>query len=134
MSTSRNLAPTPLPLPASRPSCPLDALYRQFDEAARLVSLEPDLYELLRTPYRELHVQIPVRMDDGRLHIFRGYRIQHNAARGPFKGGVRFHPTVDRDEVVSLAMLMTWKTTVVDVPFGGAKGGVQCDPATLSTG
>jgi hypothetical protein len=102
---------------------PLYALHRQFDEAARLLSLEPDLYDLLKTPHRELHVQIPVRMDDGRLRIFQGYRIQHNAARGPFKGGIRFHPTVDRDEVLSLAMLLTWKTAVVNLPYGGAKGG-----------
>jgi glutamate dehydrogenase (NAD(P)+) len=87
---------------------------------------------MLRQPWRELRVQVPVRMDDGRLEVFTGYRVQHNGARGPYKGGVRYHPQADQDEVRALASLMTWKTALVDLPFGGSKGGVQCDPGLLS--
>jgi glutamate dehydrogenase (NAD(P)+) len=90
--------------------------------------------DVLRTSYRELAVQVPVRMDGGALQVFRGYRVQHNAARGPYKGGIRYHPDADLDEVRALAALMTWKTAVVDIPFGGAKGGVQCDPLRMSEG
>jgi glutamate dehydrogenase (NAD(P)+) len=81
-----------------------------------------------------MHVEVPVRMDDGRLEVFAGFRVQHNGARGPYKGGVRFHPAVDLDEVRALAALMTWKCALVDIPFGGAKGGVQCDPRLMSEG
>ncbi|MBI4508870.1 MAG: Glu/Leu/Phe/Val dehydrogenase [Deltaproteobacteria bacterium] len=111
---------------------PLEVLNAEFDQAAKVLRLEDDLHELLKTPYRELHVQIPVRMDNGTLKIFKGYRIQHNAVRGPYKGGVRYHHEVDRDEVLALAVLMTWKTAVVNIPFGGAKGGVECDPTKLT--
>jgi glutamate dehydrogenase/leucine dehydrogenase len=111
---------------------PLALLNAQFDRAAAIIGLHEDLYDLLKSPYRELHVQIPVRMDNGKLKVFKGYRIQHNAVRGPYKGGIRYHPEVDRDEVLSLAMLMTWKTAVVNLPYGGAKGGVQCDPSQMS--
>jgi glutamate dehydrogenase (NAD(P)+) len=104
----------------------------QFQAAADYLKLEPDIQMLLRTPYRELIVQIPVRMDDGHMEMFHGYRVQHNAVRGPYKGGLRFHPEVDLDEVRSLAALMTWKTALVDIPFGGAKGGVTCDPTKMS--
>ncbi len=104
----------------------------QFLIAAEEMKLEDDIRMLLRTPYRELIVQIPVRMDDGHLELFHGYRVQHNGVRGPYKGGLRFHPEVDLNEVRSLAALMTWKTALVDVPFGGAKGGVTCDPSNMS--
>ncbi len=104
----------------------------QFQIAADHMKLEKEIQLLLRTPYRELVVQVPVRMDDGRLEMFHGFRVQHNAVRGPYKGGIRYHPEVDLNEVRSLAALMTWKTAVVDVPFGGGKGGVTCDPAALS--
>jgi glutamate dehydrogenase/leucine dehydrogenase len=104
----------------------------QFLIAAEEMRLEDEIKTLLRTPYRELIVQIPVRMDDGRLELFHGYRVQHNAVRGPYKGGLRFHHEVDLNEVRSLAALMTWKTALVDIPFGGAKGGVTCDPTHLS--
>ena len=87
---------------------------------------------MLRNPWREL--QVPVRMDDGRIEVFSGYRVQHNVARGPYKGGVRFHPEADLEEVRALAALMTWKTSLLDLPFGGAKGSVQCDPSLLSNG
>lgn len=104
----------------------------QFLIAADEMGLEDDIRLMLRTPYRELIVQIPVRMDDGHLELFHGYRVQHNGVRGPYKGGLRFHPEVDLNEVRSLAALMTWKTAIVDVPFGGAKGGVTCDPSKMS--
>lgn len=103
-----------------------------FKDAAARLGVHPDVIELLSSPYRELHVQIPLHMDDGRLRVFSGYRVQHSGARGPYKGGVRFHPEVDLDEVRALAALMTWKTAIVDIPFGGAKGGVQVDPGALS--
>lgn len=106
----------------------------QFKEAAEILGLPEDYHYLLGMPYREIAVQIPVRMDDGRLEIFSGYRVQHNAARGPYKGGVRFHSEVDIEEVRGLAELMTWKTALVDVPFGGAKGGVTVNANTLSPG
>ncbi|MGB2694106.1 MAG: Glu/Leu/Phe/Val dehydrogenase dimerization domain-containing protein [Dehalococcoidia bacterium] len=112
----------------------------RFEEATQLfewtadhLNLEEEVRLLLRQPYRELHVQVPVRMEDGSLEVFRGYRVQHNGARGPYKGGVRYHAEADLDEVRMLSMLMTWKCALVDLPFGGAKGGVACDPATLSS-
>lgn len=105
-----------------------------FRGAAERLALSADLVTLLSAPYRELHVQIPVRMDSGELRVFTGFRVQHNGARGPYKGGVRFHPQANLDEVRALAALMTWKTAIVDIPFGGAKGGVQVDPRALSVG
>ena len=111
---------------------PFQAVNIFYDRAAERVGVPDDMRELLRTPWRELRVEVPVRMDDGRLRVFIGYRVQHNGARGPYKGGVRYHPEADIDEVRALASLMTWKTSVVDVPFGGAKGGVQVDPAELT--
>ena len=104
----------------------------QFDRAAEAMALEPETRELLKMPFREIQVKIPVRMDDGHLEVFVGYRVQHNNARGPMKGGIRYHPEVDLGEVRSLAALMTWKTAVVNIPFGGAKGGIVCDPKRLS--
>ncbi len=131
-SAARNLNVVANPAPKAQHDSPLKILNHNFDRAADLLGLEPDLRALLREPYRELHVQVPVKMDDGRLEIFHGYRIQHNAVRGPYKGGIRFHQDVDRDEVLALATLMTWKTSIVDIPFGGAKGGVAVDPTKLS--
>lgn len=110
----------------------LEAVTFFFDRAADQIGLDDEMRAVFRSSYRELAVQVPVRMDDGELVVFRGYRIQHNGARGPYKGGVRFHPSADLDEVRALAALMTWKTAVVDLPFGGAKGGVQCEPAKMS--
>ena len=103
-----------------------------FDEAADLVRLKDELYDVLKTPYREIDVQVPVRMDSGELRTFRGYRVQHNGARGPYKGGMRYHPTADLEEVRALASLMTWKTALLDLPFGGAKGGITADPTDMS--
>ena len=103
-----------------------------FDKAADRLRLDDEMREVLRGSYRELRVQVPVRMDDGRLLVFNGYRVQHNGARGPYKGGVRYHPEADIDEVRALAALMTWKTAVTDLPFGGAKGGVQAETYMMS--
>ena len=105
-----------------------------FDAAASRLGLDDGVRELLRRPWRELQVAVPVRMDDGGIEVFAGYRVQHNGVRGPYKGGVRYHPMADQEEVRALASLMTWKTALVDIPFGGAKGGVQCDPHDLSAG
>lgn len=103
-----------------------------FDNAADRLGIKPGLREMLKRPWRELLVQVPVRMDDGQVTVFSGSRVQHNAARGPYKGGVRFHPKADLEEVRALASLMTWKTALVNLPYGGAKGGVQVDPGQLS--
>jgi glutamate dehydrogenase (NAD(P)+) len=105
---------------------------RQFDHVAKLLNLDPQVGEILRWPAREFKFQIPVKMDDGTLRVFTGYRVQHNDARGPAKGGIRFHPSETLDTVRALAMWMTWKTSVADIPLGGGKGGVPVDSATLS--
>lgn len=104
----------------------------QLDVAADLVGLDDATRLLLTTPFRTVAVKVPVRMDDGRLEVFRGYRIQHSGARGPCKGGIRFHPEADEQEVLGLATTMTWKTALLDIPFGGAKGGVQVAARKLS--
>jgi glutamate dehydrogenase (NAD(P)+) len=109
----------------------LNAL-RSYDEAAQYVKMAPGIYEMLRSAKRELTVNFPVRMDDGSVRTFTGYRVHHNTVRGPSKGGIRYHPALDLDDVRALAMLMTWKCTVVGIPYGGAKGGVVCDPKKLS--
>ncbi|MCI0902858.1 MAG: glutamate dehydrogenase, partial [Chloroflexi bacterium] len=103
-----------------------------FDSAADRLGIIDGLREMLKRPWRELLVQVPVRLDDGQIHVFSGSRVQHNAARGPYKGGVRYHAQADLDEVRGLASLMTWKTALVNLPYGGAKGGVQVDPGLLS--
>jgi len=105
-----------------------------FRSAARVLGLSEHVVELLATPSRELAVEIPIEADNGEIRIFTGYRVQHDDSRGPAKGGIRYHQEVDLDEVRSLASLMTWKTAVVDIPFGGAKGGVTCDPTAMSQG
>jgi glutamate dehydrogenase (NAD(P)+) len=102
-----------------------------FHDAAERLELPDDIAAVLRSSYREVQVQVPVRLGDGKVHVFSGYRVQHNGARGPYKGGIRFHPEVDLDEVRALAELMTWKTAVVNIPYGGAKGGVNVDPSKL---
>src|SRR3954447_8429557 len=107
---------------------PFESMMERFDRAARLLNLNPDLYAVMRVPNRELKVYIPTRMDSGRIEVFEGFRVQHNFARGPAKGGIRYAPDVNIDEVRALAAWMTWKCAVVNVPFGGAKGGIICDP------
>jgi glutamate dehydrogenase (NAD(P)+) len=113
---------------------PFEAMSARFKLAADKLGLEPGLYQVLRTPDREITVAIPVVMDDGSLQVFTGYRVQHSLARGPAKGGIRYAPNVHIDEVRALAAWMTWKCAVVNVPFGGGKGGVICDPFKLSKG
>lgn len=105
---------------------------RQFDKAADLMGLDPQIRKILSTTTNETVVNFPVRMDDGRIEVLTGYRVQHNNALGPYKGGLRFHPAVDIDEVRALATWMTWKSAIIDIPFGGAKGGIQMDPAAFS--
>jgi len=111
---------------------PFQMAQAQFDRVADILEMEKSVRDLLRYPMREYHVAIPVRMDDGSVQVFRGFRVQHNDARGPAKGGIRFHPLETADGVKALAMWMTWKCSVVDIPLGGGKGGVVCDPHHLS--
>jgi len=113
---------------------PFAIAQKQLDEAAKILKLDEATHELLRWPMREFHVRIPVRMDDGRVKVFQGFRVQYNDARGPTKGGIRFHPEETIDTVRALAAWMTWKTAVMDLPLGGAKGGVVCNPKEMSKG
>jgi glutamate dehydrogenase/leucine dehydrogenase len=105
-----------------------------IDDVAQRIGLDAGIHAILRQPERELTVSVPVTMDDGSIRVFTGYRVQHSSARGPCKGGIRYHPQVDLNEVKALAALMTFKCAVVDIPYGGAKGGVECDPKQLSKG
>jgi glutamate dehydrogenase (NAD(P)+) len=109
-----------------------DAVRLYFNQAVGAVDLDPESCEVLVSSYRELSVQLPLRLDNGELLVARAYRVQHNGARGPYKGGIRYHPEADLDEIRALASLMTWKTALVDVPFGGAKGGIAIDPSRLN--
>ncbi len=109
-------------------------MMERFDEAAHRLDLDPNIYKILRWPSREITLHITVLMDDGNYKVFTGYRVQHNFARGPAKGGIRYSPDVSLDEVRALAAWMTWKCAVVNIPFGGAKGGIICDPREMSPG
>lgn len=111
---------------------PFEMAQQQFDSVAEKLKLDESTKELLRNPLREYHLLIPVKMDDGRVKVFQGFRVQHNDARGPCKGGIRFHPHETIDTVKALSMWMTWKCAVVDIPLGGGKGGIVCDPHNLS--
>jgi glutamate dehydrogenase (NAD(P)+) len=111
-----------------------EAVLARLDDIAALAKLDPDVHRVLRRPTRVLEVSVPVRMDDGAIEVFTGWRVHHNVTRGPAKGGIRFHPDVDALEVSALAAEMTFKTAVLELPFGGGKGGVRCDPARLSIG
>jgi glutamate dehydrogenase (NAD(P)+) len=113
---------------------PWESAAHRFDEAAELLKLDDGTRKVLRSPAAELSVNFPVMLDDGRIEVFKGYRVQHSIARGPAKGGIRFAPDVSLDEVRALAAWMTWKCAVVNIPFGGAKGGVICEPHVLSEG
>jgi glutamate dehydrogenase (NAD(P)+) len=117
----------------ARPN-PFEIAQRQLDDAAAILRLDPAVHELLRWPLRELHVTLPVKMDDGTTKIFHGFRVQYNDARGPTKGGIRYHPEETIDTVRALAAWMTWKCAVVDIPLGGGKGGVICNPKEMSSG
>jgi glutamate dehydrogenase/leucine dehydrogenase len=111
---------------------PFRIAVRQFDAAAEKLKLDPGLRDVLRSPRRALSLSLPIKMDDGSIRVFQGFRVQHNNARGPCKGGIRYHPNVSFDEVQALASWMTWKCATVNIPFGGAKGGIICDPKQLS--
>ena len=119
--------------PIEEPRTSFAIAQRQFDIAADLLDLAPGLRSILRSPQRELTVNFPVKLDDGRIRVFTGYRVQHNLARGPLKGGIRYHPALSLDDVRALSMWMTWKCAVTNLPYGGAKGGVVVDPKQLST-
>src|SRR5713101_8363515 len=113
---------------------PFDNALKQLQMAAEQLKLDAGLLEVLKTPKRVLTVSVPALMDNGKVKVFTGYRVQYNDARGPFKGGIRYHPQVSLDEVKALSAWMTWKCSVADIPFGGAKGGVICDPKAMSQG
>jgi glutamate dehydrogenase (NAD(P)+) len=117
-----------------RPMTDFQIASEQFDIASEIMGLHEEMRLLLKTPFREMRVDVPIRRDDGSGAVFIGYRVQHNGARGPYKGGIRYHPEVDLYEVRALAALMTWKTALMDIPFGGAKGGVACVPWEMSAG
>ena len=122
------------PISAEQENNPWLAQEARFDEAARRLNLDAGIWKVLRYPSREIIVHIPVAMDDGSIEVFTGYRVQHSISRGPCKGGIRYSPDVSLDEVRALASWMTWKCAVVNIPFGGAKGGVICDPKRMSEG
>jgi glutamate dehydrogenase (NAD(P)+) len=113
---------------------PFEVALKQLDEAAKLIKLDKGLHQVLAHPKRVLTVSLPVKMDNGEIHVFTGYRSQHNDARGPYKGGIRYHPQVSIDEVKALSMWMTWKCAVADIPYGGGKGGIICNPKEMSNG
>jgi glutamate dehydrogenase (NAD(P)+) len=115
-------------------SDPWAAVLERLDDAAKLTGLDPDIHRMLRVPDRILEVAVPVRMDDGSVEVFTGWRVHHDTTRGPAKGGLRFHPDLDVNDVTALAATMTFKTAVANLPFGGSKGGVRCDPRRLSLG
>lgn len=133
MSTVAKTTPQPIPRIAPREDLnPLRIAQIQFDMAAEYLKLDQSLRQILRTPKRVLEVSIPTKMDNGQVKVFSGFRVQHNVARGPAKGGIRYHPGVTLDEVKALAAWMTWKTATVNIPFGGGKGGVICDPKRMT--
>jgi len=133
MATVAKAAPQPIPRIAPREDLnPYRISQIQFDIAAEYLKLDPGLRQILRTPKRVLEVSVPTKLDNGQIKVFTGYRVQHNIARGPAKGGIRYHPAVTVDEVKALAAWMTWKTATVNIPYGGGKGGVICDPKRMS--
>jgi glutamate dehydrogenase (NAD(P)+) len=113
---------------------PFTVALKQLEEAAKIVEIDKGMHDVLAQPKRVLTVSIPTRMDNGEIHVFTGFRSQHNDARGPFKGGIRYHPQVTIEEVKALSMWMTWKCAIADIPYGGGKGGIICDPKQMSTG
>jgi glutamate dehydrogenase (NAD(P)+) len=131
MSTDQSARTTETPRDRPAEVSNWDIVNHYFDIAAGRLELRDDVQAVMRSSYREVQVQVPVQLSDDRIHVFSGFRVQHNGARGPYKGGIRYHPDVDLDEVRALAMLMTWKTAVVGIPYGGAKGGINCDVRKL---
>ena len=131
METARTIVPA---VPLANEDNPFEAMMERFDRAAELLSLDPGLYKVLRNPERQIITSVPVTMDNGEIEVFKGFRVHYNTSRGPAKGGIRYDLNVNLDEVTALAAWMTWKCAVVDVPFGGAKGGVICDPFRMSQG
>jgi glutamate dehydrogenase (NAD(P)+) len=136
MATVAKAVPQPiLPRMAPREDLnPFRIAQIQFDMAAEYLKLDPGLRQILRTPKRVMEVSVPVKMDNGQTKVFTGFRVQHNVSRGPAKGGLRYHPNVTLDEIKALAAWMTWKTAAVNLPYGGAKGGIVCDPKHMSKG
>ena len=135
MATVVKPAPQPVPRIAPREDLnPHRIAQIQFDIAAEYLKLDQSMRQILRTPRRVMEVAVPTKMDNGQVKVFTGFRVQHNTARGPAKGGLRYHPNVTLDEVKALATWMTWKTATVNIPYGGAKGGVICDPKRMSKG
>jgi glutamate dehydrogenase/leucine dehydrogenase len=136
MSSAGKLLPRPVPsvTPPREDLNPYRIAQMQFDIAAEYLKLDAGLRQVLRTPRRILEVAVPIKMDNGQVKVFTGYRVQHNIARGPAKGGIRYHPGVTLDEVKALASWMAWKTATVNIPFGGSKGGIVCDPKRMSKG
>ncbi|CAN5747052.1 glutamate dehydrogenase [soil metagenome] len=132
LASTGGSAAEPTAREADRRLSAFQAVNLQFDRAAELLGLTEDIRIALKTPYREVMVELPLRCNDGTVRTFSGFRVQHDTSRGPMKGGLRYHPEVDLDEVRALASLMTWKTAVVNLPYGGAKGGINCDPKELS--
>jgi glutamate dehydrogenase (NAD(P)+) len=132
METARKIVPSTVK--GGNEDNPFDAMMDRFDKAAELLSLDPGLYKVLRHPERQIITSIPITLDNGEIEVFTGYRVHYNTSRGPAKGGIRYDLAVNLDEVTALAAWMTWKCAVVDVPFGGAKGGVICDPFRMSQG
>src|SRR5579885_2760300 len=136
MGTVAKVIPQPvIPKVAPREDLnPYRIAQMQFDMAAEFLKLDAGLRQMLRTPKRVMEVSIPIKLDNGQVKVFSGFRVQHNTARGPAKGGVRYHPNLSLDEVRALASWMTWKTATVNIPYGGAKGGIICDPKRMSRG
>src|SRR5436309_1532018 len=120
------------PAPIVDKDNPLESMMQRFDRAAEILQLEPGIYQYLKTPVKSVIVSVPIQMDDGSIQVFEGYRVIHNDILGPSKGGIRYAPDVNLDEVKALAAWMTWKCAVVDIPFGGAKGAVRCDVTKLT--
>ncbi len=113
---------------------PFEAMIQRFDVAAQILGLEPDVYDIMKSPSKLIEVNLPIKMDNGQIHVFEGYRVIHSTALGPSKGGIRYSTAVDADEVKALAAWMTWKCAVADIPYGGAKGGINCEPSKMSVG
>ena len=122
------------PAPLKDKENPFEAMMSRFQKASQILGLEEEIYNVLKNPARQVIVSLPVTMDDGAIRVFEGYRVIHSTILGPSKGGIRFDPQVNLDEVKALAAWMTWKCAVVDIPYGGAKGGVACNPREMSSG